>query len=66
MEEDEDDERKSLRGELQSLSTSLGAQRAAKARAGAKMVAWEAKVEALRAHGEGDREGCAAALLEKA
>ena len=39
MEEEEEDELKSLRGKLQSLSTSLAAQRGAKAGAEAKEVA---------------------------
>ena len=66
LEKDEEDELETLRGELQSLSSSLGGQRAAKARAETKVVAWEAKVDALRAHREGGREGWAAANLEKA
>ena len=39
VEEEEEDELESLRGEVQSLSTSLAAQRGAKARAEAKVVA---------------------------
>ena len=58
-EEEEEDEVESPRGEVQSLSTSVGAQRGAKDRA-------EAKVDALRAQGEEKREGWAAANLEKA
>ena len=52
-EEGDGDELQSMRGELQRLSSSLGAQRAARARAEAKVVGWEAKVEELRAGGGG-------------
>ena len=65
-EEGEEDELESMRGELQRLSSSLGAQRAARAGAEVKVVGWEAKGAELRAGGEGEREGWAAANLEKA
>ena len=66
VEEDEEDELETLRGELQNLTASLGAQRASKARAEPKVVAWEAKMDALRAQGEGERDTWAAANLEQA
>ena len=65
-EDEEEDELESMRGELQRLSSSLGAQRAARARAETKVAGWEAKVAELRAAGEGEREGWAASNLEKA
>ena len=55
-----------MRGELQRLSSSLGAQRAARPRAETKVAGWEAKVAELQAGGEGEREGWAAANLKKA
>ena len=51
---------------MPTLSSSLGAQRAARARAEVRVVEWEGKVEELRAGGEGEREGWAAANLERA
>ena len=66
VEEGDEDKLESIRGELQRLSGSVRAKRAARARAKAKVVAWEGKVEELRAGGEGEREGWAAANLEKA
>ena len=66
MEEAEEGDEDELERELQRLSSSLGAQRAARARAEAKVEGWEAKVEELRAGGGGEREGWAAANLEKA
>ena len=47
-------------------SSILGAQRAARARAEARVVGWEAKVEALRAGGQGECEAWAATKLRKA
>ena len=66
VEDDEEYELEQLRGEVQVLSASLGAQRGAKARAEAKVVAQEAKVDAPSAQGEEEREGWAATLLETA
>ena len=62
----EEEELESMRGELQRLSSSRGSQRAVWAKAEAKVVGWEAKVADLPAGGEEDREGWAAANLEKA
>ena len=65
-EEGDEDELESMHGDLQRLSISLGAQRAARARAEAKVVARQGKVEELRARREGERECWAAANLKNA
>ena len=65
VEEEEEDELESLCEELQKLSSSLAAQKGAKARAEARVVAWKAKVDALRAMGGGG-EDWAVANLQKA
>ena len=62
---EEDAELEELRGKLQSLSSSRGAQKGAEAKAETKVAAWEAKVDALRAQGE-EREAMAVACLGKA
>ena len=64
--EEEEDELDSMVGELERLSCSLGAQRAARARAETKVAGWEAKVVEFWARREGERECWAAANLEKA
>ena len=61
--EGDDAELEGMRKQVRRVSNSLGAQRAARARAEAKVVAWEAKVETLRARGEEERQGWAAANL---
>ena len=53
VEERDDNELESLREQLRRLSGLLRAQRAARARVEVDVVAWEAKVEALRAGGGG-------------
>ena len=57
--EQEDEELEVLRGDLRSLSSSLAAQKGAKAKAEVKVVAWEAKVDALRTEGDVEREAWA-------
>ena len=64
--EEEDAELEELRRELQSLSSSLAAQKGAKAKAETKVVAWEAKVDTLCAQGDAEQEAWAVACLGKA
>ena len=63
---EEDAELEELWGELQSFSSSLVAQKGAKAKAETQVAAWEAKVDTLRAQGEEELEAMAVACLVKA
>ena len=51
--EGDKDDLENMPCELQRLSSLIGAQQAVRARAEAKVVAWEGKVEQLRAGGGG-------------
>ena len=66
VEEADNDKLETLQADLRRLSSSLGAQRATRARAEWKVMVCEAKVEELRAGSEGNAHNLGVANVEKA